>query len=159
MKFEHTLRYDAAPEKVFAMLGEASFREQVCQAQHVIDCTAAVDGGDDTLSVRVEQQRPAEGIPPFARKFVGETLHIVQVEEWSCATDAGLEVTIPGKPGHMHGSISLRPDGAGTLETVTGDIKVGLPLVGSKIEVLVAELFEHALQAEHRVGVAWLDEH
>ena len=44
MKFEHTLRYDASPEEVFAMLGEAVFRERVCEAQHVTECTATVDG-------------------------------------------------------------------------------------------------------------------
>lgn len=156
MRFEHTLRYDVAPETVFAMLGDPGFREQVCEAQHATDCTVTIDGVDDTMTVRVEQQRPAEGIPSFARKFVGDMIHIVQAEDWSCATDAGLDVSVPGKPGHMRGSISLRPDGAGTLETVSGEIKVAIPLVGSKIEVLIAELLEHALQAEHRIGVAWL---
>lgn len=156
MRFEHTLRYDVAPEEVFAMLGDPAFREQVCEAQHVTDCTVTIDGVDDTMSVRVEQQRPAEGIPSFARKFVGDTIHIVQAEEWSSARDAGLDVSVPGKPGHMRGAISLRPEGAGTLETVTGEIKVAIPLVGGKIEVLIAELLEHALQAEHRIGAAWL---
>ncbi len=156
MRFEHTLRYDAAPGDVFAMLGDPGFREQVCEAQHATDCTVAVDGVDDTMSVRVEQQRPAEGIPSFARKFVGDMIHIVQTEEWSSATDAGLDVTVPGRPAHMRGAVSLRSEGAGTLETVTGDIKVSIPLVGSKIEVLIGELLEHALQAEHRVGAAWL---
>lgn len=158
MRFEHTLRYDAAPDAVFAMLGEAVFREQVCEAQHVSECTATVDGVDDTMSVMVDQKRPSEGIPSFAQKFVGDTIHIRQREEWSSATDATLEVTIPGKPGHMKGTITLRPDGDGTVETVSGDLKVGIPLVGGKIEVLIAELFEHALQAEHRVGSAWLAE-
>jgi hypothetical protein len=158
MRFEHTLRYDAAPDAVFAMLGEAVFREQVCEAQHVSECTATVDGVDDTMSVMVDQKRPSEGIPSFAQKFVGDTIHIRQREEWSSATDAILEVTIPGKPGHMKGTITLRPDGDGTVETVSGDLKVGIPLVGGKIEVLIAELFEHALQAEHRVGSAWLAE-
>lgn len=158
MRFEHTLRYDAAPGKVFAMLGEAVFRERVCEAQHVTECTATVDGVDDTMSVMVDQKRPSEGIPSFAKKFVGDTIHIQQREEWSSATDAELDVSIPGKPGHLKGTITLRPDGDGTVETVSGDLKVSIPLLGGKIEVLIAELLEHALQAEHRVGTAWLAE-
>lgn len=158
MRFEYSLRYDAAPEEVFAMLGEAVFRERVCEAQHVSECTAEVDGVDDTMSVVVDQKRPSEGIPSFAKKFVGDTIHILQREEWSSATDAELDVTIPGKPGHLKGSITLRPDGEGTVETVAGDLKVAIPLVGGKIEVLIAELLEHALQVEHRVGSAWLAE-
>lgn len=158
MRFEHTLRYDASPEEVFAMLGEAVFRERVCEAQHVTECTATVDGVDDTMSVMVDQTRPSEGIPSFAKKFVGDTIHIQQREEWSSATDAKLDVSIPGKPGHLKGTITLRSDGDGTVETVSGDLKVSIPLLGGKIEVLIAELLEHALQAEHRVGTAWLAE-
>ncbi|HEX5769684.1 MAG TPA: DUF2505 domain-containing protein [Nocardioidaceae bacterium] len=158
MRFEHTLRYDASPEEVFAMLGEAVFRERVCEAQHVTECTATVDGVDDTMSVMVDQKRPSEGIPSFAKKFVGDTIHIQQREEWSSATDAKLDVSIPGKPGHLKGTITLRPDGDGTVETVSGDLKVSIPLLGGKIEVLIAELLEHALQAEHRIGTAWLAE-
>ena len=158
MRFEHPLRYDAAPEEVFAMLGEAVFRERVCEAQHVTECTATVDGVDDTMSVMVDQKRPSEGIPSFAKKFVGDTIHIQQREEWSSATDAKLDVSIPGKPGHLKGTITLRADGDGTVETVSGDLKVSIPLLGGKIEVLIAELLEHALLAEHRVGTAWLAE-
>jgi hypothetical protein len=156
MRFEHTLRYDASPEEVFAMLGEARFREQVCEAQHVTECTAEVDGVDHTMSVMVDQKRPSEGIPSFAKKFVGDTIHIRQREEWSSATDATLDVAIPGKPGHLKGTITLRPDGEGTVETVAGELKVGIPIVGGKIEVLIGELLEHALQTEERVGKAWL---
>jgi hypothetical protein len=156
MRFEHTLRYDAPPAAVFAMLGEAVFREEVCEEQHTTEATATVDGVDDTMSVLVDQKRPADGIPSFAKKFVGDTIHIQQREEWSSATDAALEVSIPGKPGHLKGTITLRPDGEGTVETVSGEIKVHIPLVGGKIEGLIGELLEHALRAEQRVGTAWL---
>ncbi|HEX6877729.1 MAG TPA: DUF2505 domain-containing protein [Nocardioidaceae bacterium] len=158
MRFEHTLRYDAPPEAVFAMLGEAVFREQVCEAQHTTEATAEVDGMDDTMTVTVDQRRPADGIPSFARKFVGDTIHIRQHEEWHSATDASLEVSVPGKPGHLKGSITLRPDGDGTIETVSGEIKVHIPLVGGKLEGLIAELLDHALRAEQRIGRIWLAE-
>ena len=158
MRFEHTLRYDAPPHAVFAMLGDAVFREQVCEAQHTTEATATVDGVDDTMTVTVDQRRPADGIPSFAKKFVGDSIHIRQHEEWSSATDAKLEVSIPGKPGHLKGTITLRPDGDGTVETVSGEIRVHLPIVGGKIEGLIAELLEHALKAEQRVGNAWLAE-
>lgn len=156
MRFEHTMRYDASPEEVFAMLGEEAFRERVCQAQHVTECTVTAGGGGGTMSVVVDQKRPSKGIPSFAQKFVGDSIHIRQAEEWSSPTDARLELTVPGKPARLSGTITLRPDGGGTVETVSGDLKVSIPLVGGKIEVLVAELFEHALQSEERIGKAWL---
>lgn len=156
MRFEQHLRYDASPDAVFAMLCDTEFREQVCAAQHATECTATVTGDQGTRSVRVEQKRPSSGIPSFARKFVGDTIHILQQEEWASPADAALAVTIPGKPGHLEGAIALRPDGDGTVETVTGELSVNIPLVGGKIEVLIAELLEHALHAERRVGAVWL---
>lgn len=156
MRFEHTLRYDAPPAAVFAMLGDAVFREQVCEAQHTTEATATVDGVDDTMTVTVDQRRPADGIPSFAKKFVGDSIHIRQHEEWSSATDAKLDVSIPGKPGHLKGTITLRPDGDGTVETVSGEIRVHMPIVGGKIEGLIAELLTKALKAEQHVGRKWL---
>lgn len=157
MRFEQELRYDASPEEVYAMLSQAGFRERVCEAQHVSSCTVDVAEDGSSLAVTVDQRRPSDGIPGFARKFVGEEIHIVQKERWSGATEAVLDVAIPGKPGHMKGTVTLRPDGEGTVETVSGDLKVNIPMVGGKIEKLIRELLGEALRAEHRVGVAWLD--
>lgn len=158
MRFEHTWHYDAPPDAVFAMLGDAGFRERVCEEQHTTEATATIDGVDDTMSVLVDQKRPSDGVPSFARKFVGDTIHIQQREEWSSATDARLEVSIPGKPGHFKGTITLRPEGDGTLETVSGEIRVHIPIVGGKLEGLIAQLLQHALHAEERVGTTWLAE-
>jgi hypothetical protein len=152
MRFQHEIRYDAAPDDVFAMLGETSFREEVCKEQGLTDCTVRIDTADATLSVDIAQTRSSEGIPGFARKFVGDEIHIRQREDWSGATDAALEVTIPGKPGHLTGTVTLRPDGTGTVHTISGELKVSIPMVGGKIESLIAELLHHALEAEQRVG-------
>jgi hypothetical protein len=156
MRFEHELRYDATPEQVFAMLSEAAFRERVCEAQHATEATATIDGVDDTMTVHVDQKRPSQGIPSFAQKFVGDTIHIAQHEEWSGPTEAALEVSIPGKPGHLTGTVRLRPEGGSTVETVAGELKVAIPMVGAKLEKLIAGMLTEALQAEERVGKAWL---
>lgn len=155
MRINHELHYDASPEEVRAMLADPTFRERVCQAQGSA-ATVTVDEQGAGMRVVVDQKRPSAGIPAFALKFVGDTIHIVQTEEWSSATDADLDVAIPGKPGHLKGSITLRPDGDGTVETVTGDLKVNIPLVGSKLEKLIADLLGDALTEEQRVGKAWL---
>lgn len=156
MRINHELHYDAAPDEVRAMLADPAFRERVCEAQRVTGCTVTIDEEGAGMRVVVDQKRPSDGIPAFALKFVGDTIHIVQTEQWASATDADLDVAIPGKPGHLKGSITLRPDGAGTVETVTGDLKVNIPLVGGKLEKLIADLLGEALVAEQRVGKAWL---
>lgn len=156
MKFEHEIRYDAAPEAVYAMLADPTFREQVCDAQRVLEKTVTITADGPGMTVSVDQKQPADGIPSFAKKFVGDQIHILQKETWSGPSDAALEVSIPGKPGHLHGTVTLRPDGSGTVEKVSGEVKVHIPIVGGKIEKLIAEMLGRALDAENRVGHRWL---
>ena len=65
-------------------------------------------------------------------------------------------MTIPGKPGQMNGGITLTSSGDTTVETVDVEIKVSIPLVGSKISGLIADLMRKALAAEEAVGRDYL---
>lgn len=159
MKFEHQMTYDAPPEAVHAMLAEPAFREQVCEAMDAVRRDVRIDGDRDAMSVVVDQTQPSKGIPSFARKFVGEEIQIVQREGWHGRDGADLTVEIPGKPGHFKGGIALAGTGGGTTETVSGEIKVSIPLVGGKLEGLIGDLLAAALRTEERVGRRWLAEH
>jgi hypothetical protein len=156
MKFNHEIRYAAGADDVYAMLGEQAFREQVCEASGTLEHTVQITPSDEGMHVLVDQTRPADGIPSFATKFVGERIQIVQKETWTSPTQAALEVTIPGKPGHLRGTISLAENGGQTVETVSGDIKVSIPLVGGKLEALIGDLLASALRTEGKVGANWL---
>ena len=154
---KHELRYEGATvEQVRAMLADPAFREQVCAAQHYTRYTVDIDGSGDLMTVNIDQVRPTEGMPSFAKKFVGGDVHIVQHEEWKSVSEADLDVTIPGKPGDMHGAIRLAETGGGVTETVHVDIRVSLPLVGGRIEGLISDLLTRALETENRVGREWL---
>ena len=156
MRFSHDLAYDAAPEAVAAMLADPAFREEVCQALHVLRHEVSVQGAGAGMRVVVDQTQPAQGVPSFAKKFVGDEIRIVQRETWRDTTKADLDIEIPGKPGTMRGGITLAGDTVHTVQTVTGDIRVKLPLVGGRIEEMVGDIFRSALRAEQRVGAAWL---
>ena len=69
---------------------------------------------------------------------------------------ADVEVAIPGKPGEMAGTATLVESGGRTTERVDLEVTVRLPLVGGKIEGLVADMLGKALDTEHRTGVEWL---
>jgi hypothetical protein len=156
-QLRHEMRYDGAtPDQVYAMLGTTEFREAVCSYQRFPRRTVAITPRDGGMSVKVDQHRPVDDVPSFAKKFVGAEINIVQEEEWSSPTDASLTVTVPGKPGDMRGTVHLAGDDAGTTETVTVEIKVGIPLVGGKIEDLISGLLTRALEAENKVGRKWL---
>lgn len=156
MHFHQELEYDASPAEVYAMLADPAFREAVCEAGDSVRHDVSITPEGAGMSVSVDQVQPAAGIPSFARKIVGDEIEILQREEWSSETDASLDVSIPHKPGHLKGTITLRENGSGTVETVDAEVKVHIPMVGGKLEKLISDMLGSALRSEHRVGKAWL---
>ncbi|TYL45168.1 DUF2505 domain-containing protein [Nocardioides sp. BGMRC 2183] len=153
----HTMTYDAPAAAVAAMLADPAFREEVCRHQRATSYDVSVEGvPGDPMLVRVEMSQPTDQVPSFARKIVGSTTTIVLTETWACADRGELHLEIPGKPGEMIGTAVLTEAEGVTTETVTLDVSVRLPLVGAKIEELLAKLIGSALRAEERTGKAYL---
>jgi hypothetical protein len=154
--FSHDLTYDAPMAEVDAMLMDSAFRERVCDAQGAIHKTVSISEEDAGVIVHIDQTQAADGIPGFARKFVGDEINLVQTESWFDAENARVEVLIPGKPGEMTGTINLSESGGVTTERLEMTIKVNIPLVGGRIESLIADLLRKALKAENVVGRDYL---
>ncbi len=154
MKVTHSVRYEASVEEVYAMLSDPAFREHATLAQGAVSADATVDGG----SVRIDFRRHNDEVPGFARKLIGgEELHATQAEDWSDdAYEADMSITTEGIPAGIHGTRTLVEDGDGTLDTFEGESRAKIPLVGGKIEKLLAEKLVLGWNVEHRAGVAWL---
>lgn len=155
-RLRHDLTYDAPMAEVAEMLADPTFREEVCEFQGVKRVMVSIDSDDNGMQVTIDQVQAAEGIPSFARKFVGDEINIVQQESWESPTDGDITVTIPGKPGEMAGTARLSESGGVTTETVELTVNVNIPLVGGKIEGLIADLLLKALKAENKVGRDYL---
>ncbi len=150
------LTYDATLTDVGEMLMEPAFREQVCDAQGAVRKTVSVGADGAGMKVVVDMVQPTDGIPGFAKKFVGDEINLVQTERWSDIENGRIEVLIPGRPGQMNGTVTLREEGGTTTETVDMEVRVSIPLVGGKIESLIADLLRKALRAENAVGRQYL---
>ena len=152
----HELTYDATAADVAAMLADPSFREEVCDYQGVLRHSVSVDTDDSGTSVTIDQVQAARGIPSFAQKFVGDEINIVQEETWRTPSEGVVSLVIPGKPGEISGTVRLTESGGVTTETVDLTVKVGIPLVGGKIEGVICDLLLKALRAENHVGRSYL---
>jgi hypothetical protein len=155
-RLKHDLVYDAPADVVAAMLADPAFREEVCDYQGVLRRSVTVERAGDGMEVLIDQVQAAHGIPSFAQKFVGDEINIVQRETWATMDQSRIHVTIPGKPGEMSGSGRLDDSGGPTVHVVSLDIRVGIPLVGGKIEGLISDLLLKALKAENKVGRDYL---
>lgn len=158
VKFRHELSYDAPPDEVFAMLADPAFRAKVCEAQGVVSHDITLTPAEDKAGFTLvnDQVQDTAGLPSIAKKIVGDTTRAVIEEDWTSRTGGTVSITAPGKPTTATGTVRLEAHGGGTTEVVELDVKVKVPVIGGKLEKLMAENIEAGLEVEQGIGTAWL---
>ena len=156
MKFQHANTYAAPIDRVRDMLNNPEFREQVATRVGALSCSAAY--GNGKLVVREEQ--PVQGVPAFAKKFAGGATTVIHTEIWDEAgTSATITLDTPGKPIKQVGRITLSEANGTTTHAYDLEVTASVPLVGGKLEKLVADLTTAGLVTEGQVGAEWLASH
>jgi Protein of unknown function (DUF2505) len=160
------IRYDADQTAVFAMLTNADFQERKCAATGALESEVEIerfpDGG---ATIRTQRRMPIDQVPDYARAFIGHTLLIVQVDDWTPpgadgAREGTVVVEIKGAPIRFAGSLALGPgsaNGTGTVEAIEGDIKASVPFIGGRMERALEPALKAAIRMEEREGRAWLN--
>ncbi|WP_432557992.1 DUF2505 domain-containing protein [Granulicoccus sp. GXG6511] len=151
MEINTSLVFPADPATVFGMMTDPDFLTEVAKEAGSLDQTIRVNG----LTTTSERTLAA---PDAAKKFTGDTIRIVEERVWSeaqpdGARTASLNLTSPGQPISMPGSVSLTPQGDSTRIDIVGDLTVKIPLVGKKLEKMAAPAVEDGIRAEQRVAL------
>lgn len=156
------MRYpDSSLDNVLAMLFDEDFRTAVCAATHAISSQVDVQSRPDgSTVVTVARTMPAE-VPDVVKRFVGQTIRLDQVETWAAddgsgARHADVRLTVVGQPAAMTGTLVVETDGHGVREVVRGQLKVGVPFFGGRIEAEIAKAIVAAAREEERTGRSWL---
>jgi len=161
VRIHDEFEYPATTTEVATMLADPKFYEQVSERMGAVSSTVEVSGDPSgSFTVTTERKMPTNGFPDFARKFVGDTVSVRQVDEWRAEEDGGvrrgtISVEVQGAPLRLNGSLLLSPSGAGTTETIEGDLKAAVPLIGGKLEEAAQPAIEGAIRQQKKVGTAW----
>ena len=160
MQLRETIEYDATPEKVFAMLCDQAWREQVCEATQALRWNVTIEASNGGATVTVVREVRAQ-VPAAVRAMVGETIEIVATETWGSADADGsrtadVRVEVSRQPAGMTGQLRLEPAGDGSRETLVGEVKVSIPFFGKTIEPEIAKAIRAALVVEGSEGRAYL---
>lgn len=162
MHVDAEIRYDASPEQVAAMLADEDFVEAKCVAMGALKHTVLVEGdARGAFTVTYSRTMPTNDFPEAARRFVGDTVVIRQVDDWrepdaDGSREGTLSVEITGAPVRLSGTQRLSPEGAGTVQAVDGDLKASVPIVGGKLEKAAEPALRAAMRTENRTGREWL---
>ncbi|MDL5155272.1 DUF2505 domain-containing protein [Actinomycetospora termitidis] len=119
-------------------------------------------GGKDAALVSHEGDRivlrqgvPVEFLPSVVRRFTGDDLILDRTETWN-GPHADVAVDVRGLPGSITGTQQVVPDGEGSRLTVDASTTVPVPMVGGKIEGVVAEQVGELLRWEADFLTRWL---
>lgn len=160
-RFTHSARINAPVEIVFSSYGEEAFwldrLATVGTAQDTLDDLVVAD---DTITVTLTQHIADEDIPDLARKVLPGQLVIVRT---SVFTDfdgeryfGSAKADAAGGLARIEGGTEAVTEGGNALESLSGQVKVSVPLLGGKLEKLVVAHLNHAFEAEYRHLNHWI---
>lgn len=153
-------QFPADAFQTFRLLIDPAYIEEKCQATGSLRTTIDVSGDPDSaITVRTERVLPAD-VPAVARSFVGETIDVTEIQEWSAPGSDGsrsavVSVRFSG-PLRFEGTAELRPTAAGCSITTSGRMTAKVPFVGGTIEEEAAKQTTKYLRTEERLASEWL---
>lgn len=162
MRVDTEIRYEADPEAVATMLADPAFVSRKCESMGALDHSVSIEGDVAAgFSATSSRTMATDTFPDVARRFVGETVVIRQVDAWEPAAadgsrDGTLTVEIAGAPIRVTGRMRLAPVDGGTVQTVDADLKASVPLLGGKLEKAAHPAITAGIRKEHRTAQAWL---
>ena len=160
--YRSTLAYPA--EKVFAAITDegylqARLREIGGPGSALLDHEAT----PESARYELKQGLSEKDLPPIVGKVMNGDLAIVRTESLNRTATGSysgdVDVAIPGAPASAAGTMALADEGAGSLFEVHADVTVRVPLIGGKIEEIVADQVRRLLEAETAFTVRWLGSH
>ena len=160
--YRSTLAYPA--ERVFAAITDeeylrARLREIGGPGSALLDHEAT----PEAARYELRQGLSEKDLPPIVGKVMNGDLAIVRTETLNRVQpgrySGDVDVAIPGAPASASGTMALAEDGDGSLFEVHADVTVRVPLIGGKIEEIVADQVRRLLEAETEFTVRWLGSH
>ncbi|WP_020496028.1 DUF2505 domain-containing protein [Sciscionella marina] len=115
----------------------------------------------DAAATRIHTKHgiPAQKLPGPVRALLGGDLTIVRTEEWRADGDGyrgEISVTVPNAPGALTGTSRITGAQGSSTQELRGEIKVSIPVVGSKVEESVSGHIIKLLDNEAAFLAEWL---
>jgi hypothetical protein len=155
MKFSYKQTFPKGADAVLKMFCDPGYHEKLQKALGAMNCRQLEHNDDGTrfrikLAYDVKSNVP---LPGFAKKILGETSSVIQEETWDRSKKAGeVVVQVKSLPGTLRATLALAESGGTTTKTFNWDVSVKIPLVGGKIEQLIADDIKTKIEPEQNAG-------
>jgi hypothetical protein len=141
MQFNDRHTFDKPAATVLKMFSDRAYFEKKYQSLGYTNIEVLEHTGDaKKFRIKVRYSAPNSApVPDFAKRFLGETNVVTQSDTWDLEKKTGrLEAEIKGVPVRVAADMKLADDGAGSVNTLKWNLSCGIPLLGGKLEQLVA---------------------
>jgi Protein of unknown function (DUF2505) len=142
-----TFDYPDTPADVSALLQDPVYLRYRSEAAGERNIEVSVQAEADGLRVTVAREKDVD-IPAFARAIIGSKNRAVESTLWRAVGDrfsAEYEIQVPGLPVKTQGKSTFVTSASGCRYTSTFQVTARIPLVGGKIEALVADGLEEQM--------------
>lgn len=141
MKYQDTIDYPVSSDALLNYFTVPEFFVHKYREQGATNIQVEAHTHDgNNFAVTISRDVPVEvPVPAFARGIVPDTITLVQTDRWDTAARTGrLEIRFKGLPVVLTAAMRLHDTAAGARETLDFDIRVAVPLLGRKLEELLA---------------------
>ncbi len=153
LSYRHT--YAASTDDVVALMANPDFITDVAEHSGATSHDVRIEGPTTHMEMALEA-------PSDVSKFVGKTIHVTQRLTWGQPDSKGVrrgtfDFSVAGMPVSVVAAAVLTPTGpTSSSATYEGDLNVRIPLVGRKVESLVAPSINDAFGGIERRAQEWL---
>lgn len=156
MKYQEAIDYTIPCDQLLAIFSRPDFVLAKYQAQGARNIRLLREDRTGTrFSVTVARDVPVQiEVPSFARSLVPPTITLVQTNSWDIATRTGyLDIEFKNMPVILGCAMHLEERPTGAHHTLNSDIKVNVPLIGGKLEKLLAEDLQMKFKSDTEVSL------
>jgi hypothetical protein len=143
-RYEERQSFDQPPEKVLRMFSDRAYFERKYAASGGWDIQVQeYERSDQRFRIKCGYSRkPDAEVPAFARKVIGDAVHVTQEDIWDLESASGrLSIQIRNTPIQMRAQMRLEAEPGGCVNVLQWTLSCPVPLVGSKLEqILAAEM-------------------
>jgi hypothetical protein len=157
-RFEHRASFPAPVDTVYSILVDEAFL--AARLRDIGGKGAALLNHittDDGAAYKLRQGVDANRLPSAVKSILNGDLIVEREEQWRGHESSG-RATISGVPAEIRSRGRLTRQGESAELLVSAEVKVSIPLIGGKIEKIVAEQVTRLLAAEAEYAEKWLAE-
>lgn len=163
-RIEHSASYSGTPVAVHGAFVDPDYwQARVSAVGGPGARLEGIDVANGGVEVRLMQAIAEEHLPSIVKRVKSGDLLVERTEIWGALdsdTAAGsFTAAVTGTPIRMRGTHTLSGDGTTCTVRTTGVAQVAVPLIGGKIEQIIADNLTALLGLEQHFTEQWLTQH